>query len=59
MCHPLKVWRKWTRKVNLPIRRAAIASAIASTCSTDLIVAKGHRCEKVPEFPLVLKASNT
>jgi len=54
MYAPLKVWRKWHRKINLKQRRYAVVSAIAASGVPSLVMAKGHSIEKVPEIPLVL-----
>lgn len=51
---PTRVWRKWHRKINLNQRRYAIVSSIAATGVPALVFSKGHRIEKVPEFPLVV-----
>ncbi|UJR32955.1 hypothetical protein I4U23_020418 [Adineta vaga] len=54
MYAPLKVWRKWHRKINLKQRRYALISAIAASGVPSLVLAKGHSIETVPEIPLVL-----
>jgi large subunit ribosomal protein L4e len=54
MAFGLKTWRRWHRKVNLRQRRHALASAIAATAVTSLVMARGHRVSKVPQLPLVL-----
>ena len=54
MAFNLKTWRRWHRKVNLRQRRHALASAIAATAVTSLVLARGHRVSKVPQLPLVL-----
>ncbi|CAF4560093.1 unnamed protein product, partial [Rotaria sp. Silwood2] len=54
MYAPLKVWRKWHRKINLKQRRYALVSAIAGSGVPSLVLAKGHSIETVPEIPLVL-----
>jgi len=54
MYAPLKVWRKWHRKINLKQRRYALVSAIAASGVPSLVMAKGHSIETVPEIPLVL-----
>jgi large subunit ribosomal protein L4e len=54
MAFGLKTWRRWHRKVNLKQRRHALASAIASTAVTSLVMARGHRVSKVAQFPLVV-----
>merc|ERR1712235_112702 len=57
MFNPNKTWRRWYRKVNVTQRRYATVSAIAATALPALAMAKGHRVESVPEFPLVLDDS--
>merc|ERR1712159_769015 len=54
MFNPNKTWRRWFRKVNVTQRRYATVSAIAATALPALAMAKGHRIEQVPEFPLVI-----
>jgi large subunit ribosomal protein L4e len=54
MFAPTKIWRKWHRKVSVNQRRFATASAIAATGVTPLVMARGHRIEKLSEVPLVL-----
>ncbi|KNC49044.1 uncharacterized protein AMSG_05004 [Thecamonas trahens ATCC 50062] len=54
MFAPTKTWRKWHRKINLNQRRFALVSAIAASAVAPLVMARGHRVEKVAEIPLVL-----
>ena len=54
MAFGLKTWRRWHRKVNLNQRRHALASAIAATAVSSLVLARGHRISKVPQLPLIL-----
>jgi large subunit ribosomal protein L4e len=54
MFAPTKVWRRWHRKINLNQKRYAVASALAATAVPALVLARGHKIEKVPEVPLVL-----
>jgi len=54
MYAPLKVWRKWHRKINLKQRRYALVSALAASGVPSLVLARGHAIESVPEIPLVL-----
>jgi len=53
MAHPLRVWRRWHRKVNLKQRRHALAAAIAATAVTPLVLARGHRVMNTPQLPLI------
>jgi len=54
MFAPTKTWRRWHRKVNIKQRRYAVVSAIAASGIPSLVLAKGHRIEETPEFPLVV-----
>lgn len=54
MFAPLKVWRKWHAKCNVTQRRHAVASALAASACTPLVMARGHKVDSVPEFPLVV-----
>ncbi|KAI3653714.1 hypothetical protein MP228_001661 [Amoeboaphelidium protococcarum] len=54
---PTKVWRKWHRHVAVGQRRFAVASAIAASAVASLVLARGHRVEKVAEVPLVVDES--
>lgn len=38
-------------------KRYAVASALAATAVPALVMARGHRVEEVPEFPLVVDTS--
>jgi large subunit ribosomal protein L4e len=57
MAHPLRVWRRWHRKVNLKQRRHALAAAIAATAVPPLVLARGHRVMGVPQLPLIFSDS--
>jgi len=54
MFAPLKIWRKWHRRVNITQRRHAVAAALAASAITPLVMARGHHVDNVPEFPLVV-----
>jgi large subunit ribosomal protein L4e len=54
MFAPLKIWRKWHRRVNITQRRHAVAAALAASAVTPLVMARGHHVDNVPEFPLVI-----
>jgi len=54
MFAPIKVFRRWHRHINVQQRRYALCAAIASTGIPALTLARGHRIEKTPEFPLVM-----
>merc|ERR1719199_1839754 len=48
MYAPLRTWRKWHRKVNLNQKRNAVASALAASACTPLVMARGHHVDNVP-----------
>lgn len=54
MFGPTKIWRRWHRKISVNQRRYAVSSALAATAVPALVMARGHRIDSVPEFPLVL-----
>ena len=54
MFAPTKVWRRWHRSVNLTQRRHAVASAIAASSFSGLVMGHGHRISNIPELPLVV-----
>lgn len=54
MFAPLKIWRKWHAKANITQRRHAVASALAASACTPLVMARGHKVDSVPELPLVV-----
>jgi large subunit ribosomal protein L4e len=54
MFAPTKTWRKWHVKINQNQRRYAVASALAASALPSLVLARGHRVEKVQEVPLVV-----
>lgn len=58
MFAPTKTWRKWHVKINTNEKRFATASAVAASCIPALVLARGHRINSVPEFPLVLSTSS-
>merc|ERR1712178_638789 len=59
MFAPLKIWRKWHQRCNVTQRRHAVASALAASACTPLVMARGHKVENVPEFPLVIETKDT
>jgi large subunit ribosomal protein L4e len=54
MFAPTKVWRKWHKKINVNQKRYAVASALAASAVTALVMARGHRISKLNEIPLVI-----
>ena len=58
MFAPLKIWRKWHKKVNTNQKRNAVASALAAAACAPLVMARGHNIDSVPELPLVVDSLN-
>ena len=54
MFGPTKTWRRWHRHINLNQRRYAVASSLAASAVPALVMARGHRIDRVPEIPLVV-----
>jgi len=54
MFAPTKTWRRWHRKISKGQRRYATCSALAASAVPALVMARGHRIDKVPEVPLVI-----
>jgi len=54
MFAPTKVTRRWNRRVNKNLRRYAVTSALAATGLPSLVMARGHKIERVHELPLVV-----
>jgi len=57
MFAPTKIWRRWHKKISVNQRRFAVSSALAASALPSLVMARGHRIDSVPEFPLVLSDS--
>jgi len=54
MFAPTKTFRRWQHKVSLNERRYAIASAIAASSVTPIVMAAGYRVEQIRELPFVV-----
>lgn len=54
MFAPTKTWRRWHHKINQNQRRYAMCSAIAASGLPALVMARGHRIDKIGEVPLVV-----
>lgn len=52
--HPPRTARIIHEKINKKERRLAIRSAIAATINPELVKARGHRTENVPQIPFVV-----
>lgn len=57
MFAPIRIWRRWHRKVNIKHKRYATASALAASAILPLVQSRGHRVDQVPELPLVIDNS--
>merc|ERR1712109_179492 len=55
MFAPTKTWRKWHRRVNRKMRRYAICSTVAASALPALLMARGHKVDKVAEVPCVIE----
>jgi large subunit ribosomal protein L4e len=54
MFAPTKTWRKWHVKLNQSQKRYATVSALAASAIPALVLARGHRIERIAEVPLVV-----
>jgi len=54
MFSPLRVWRRWHRKVHTGTKRYAVASALAASAVPALVMARGHKISSINEIPLVI-----
>lgn len=52
--HPPRSARIIHEKINKKEKRLAIRSAVAATASQELVEARGHRTENVPQIPLIV-----
>jgi len=56
MFSPTKAWRRWHRRVNVTMKRHAVATALAASTIPPLVMARGHRIGEVNELPLVISS---
>lgn len=54
MFAPTKQWRRWHRKVNLKMKRHAVASCLAASAVPALVMARGHKIDGVSEVPVII-----
>lgn len=54
---PTKIWRRWHRKVNIKLKRYALASALAVSGFPAIVMSRGHKIDRLPEIPLVFEDS--
>lgn len=57
MFSPTKVWRRWHRKININQKRYAVVSALAASALPSLVMARGHKIEKVAAYCMLDKTS--
>lgn len=55
LTHPPRVEKNISKRINKKERKMALASAIAATANKDVILKRGHRIEKIPSFPLIVR----
>lgn len=48
MFSPIRIWKKWHRKINSNLKKLAIISALSSSIIPSLIMARGHKILNVP-----------
>jgi large subunit ribosomal protein L4e len=58
MFAPIRIWRKWHRRVNIRQKRYAVGSAIAASAVLPLVQARGHAVDRIPELPFVITDSS-
>lgn len=54
MFNPTKTWRRWHRKVNITMKRHALAASISATGVPALVMARGHQISELNEIPCVV-----
>merc|ERR1711874_301364 len=54
MFAPLKVWRKFGKRVNQKQAQQVQAFCFSAAGTTGLVMAKGHKIDNIPELPLVV-----
>jgi len=53
--HPPKIEKIWTQRMNDKERKLAIISAIAATSKKELVLKRGHKVEKLSQFPMIVE----
>ncbi len=53
--HPPKAEKRILRSIPKKEAKLALTSAIAATAQKDTVTSRGHKTEKVPQFPLVIE----
>lgn len=52
--HPPTSQKNIVKKINKKEKKLALCSAIAATCSKDLVISRGHKVEKIENFPIIV-----
>ena len=52
--HPPTSQKNIVKKINKKEKKLALCSAIAATCSKDLVESRGHIVEKIENFPIIV-----
>lgn len=55
LTHPPRVEKNISKRINKKERKMALASAIAATANKDVVLKRGHKIEKIPSFPLIVR----
>jgi large subunit ribosomal protein L4e len=53
--HPPKVEKRILRSIPKKEAKLALTSAIAATAQKETVTSRGHKTEKVPQFPLIIE----
>jgi large subunit ribosomal protein L4e len=54
MFAPKKTWRRWAHVIKRQEKKYALTGAIAATGVTSLVMARGHKIDRIAEVPLVV-----
>lgn len=54
LAHPPVSWKKINKKINKKEKQLGICSAIGATSNKDIIEKRGHKVDKISEFPIVV-----
>jgi large subunit ribosomal protein L4e len=55
VAHPPRIWKVIIEKINDKERKKAIRSALMATTMKNVVLAHGHRIEKLKELPIVME----
>jgi len=54
MFAPKKTWRRWAHVIKRNEKKYALTGAISATGVTSLVMARGHKIDRISEIPLVV-----